>query len=122
MTRNSRMPDSLAADLDAECSACLMGSRRLSELFTAPGVMPGTSLVRSRKLRSADGRSRIWSRETFVPISEVRDFSVASVVTTTPASCVAVCCIPNSRVIVCPIDTVTARVWAAKPSRLMLIS
>src|SRR4029079_7177917 len=26
MTRNSRMPDSLAADLDAECSACLMGS------------------------------------------------------------------------------------------------
>jgi N-methylhydantoinase B len=25
MTRNSRMPDSLAADLDAECSACLMG-------------------------------------------------------------------------------------------------
>jgi N-methylhydantoinase B len=33
MTRNSRMPESLAADLDAECSACLMGSRRLSELF-----------------------------------------------------------------------------------------
>ncbi|SES47004.1 N-methylhydantoinase B [Pedococcus cremeus] len=33
MTRNSRMPDSLAADLDAECSACLMGARRLSELF-----------------------------------------------------------------------------------------
>ena len=26
MTRNSRMPDSLAADLDAECSACLMGA------------------------------------------------------------------------------------------------
>ncbi|MGN6577692.1 MAG: hydantoinase B/oxoprolinase family protein, partial [Nocardioides sp.] len=33
MTRNSRMPDSLAADLDAECAACLMGSRRLAELF-----------------------------------------------------------------------------------------
>ncbi|MDQ2750824.1 MAG: hydantoinase B/oxoprolinase family protein [Actinomycetota bacterium] len=33
MTRNSRMPESLAADLDAECSACLMGSRRLAELF-----------------------------------------------------------------------------------------
>ena len=33
MTRNSRMPDSLAADLDAECSACLMGARRLAELF-----------------------------------------------------------------------------------------
>jgi N-methylhydantoinase B len=37
MTRNSRMPESLAADLDAECSACLMGSRRLAELFTRYG-------------------------------------------------------------------------------------
>jgi N-methylhydantoinase B len=33
MTRNSRMPDSLAADLDAECAACLLGARRLAELF-----------------------------------------------------------------------------------------
>src|SRR5690349_20029707 len=33
MTRNSRMPDSLAADLDAECAACLMGAHRLAELF-----------------------------------------------------------------------------------------
>ena len=38
MTRNSRMPDSLAADLDAECSACLMGARRLAELFERYGV------------------------------------------------------------------------------------
>ncbi|RJK96717.1 hydantoinase B/oxoprolinase family protein [Vallicoccus soli] len=37
MTRNSRMPDALAADLDAECSACLMGSRRLAELFARYG-------------------------------------------------------------------------------------
>jgi N-methylhydantoinase B len=37
MTRNSRMPDSLAADLDAECSACLMGARRLGELFQRYG-------------------------------------------------------------------------------------
>jgi len=37
MTRNSRTPDSLAADLDAECSACLMGSRRLTELFERYG-------------------------------------------------------------------------------------
>ncbi|MGH8970721.1 MAG: hydantoinase B/oxoprolinase family protein [Actinomycetes bacterium] len=37
MTRNSRMPDSLAADLDAECSACLMGSQRLTGLFTRYG-------------------------------------------------------------------------------------
>ena len=38
MTRNSRMPESLAADLDAECSACLMGARRLGELFARYGV------------------------------------------------------------------------------------
>ncbi|PZS28253.1 MAG: hydantoinase, partial [Pseudonocardiales bacterium] len=37
MTRNSRTPESLAADLDAECSACLMGSRRLAELFERYG-------------------------------------------------------------------------------------
>jgi N-methylhydantoinase B len=37
MTRNSRMPESLAADLDAECSACLMGSRRLTDLFDRYG-------------------------------------------------------------------------------------
>src|SRR5260370_1190995 len=33
LTRNSRMPESLAADLDAECAACLMGASRLAELF-----------------------------------------------------------------------------------------
>jgi N-methylhydantoinase B len=37
MTRNSRMPDSLAADLDAECAACLMGARPLAELFDRYG-------------------------------------------------------------------------------------
>lgn len=37
MTRNSRMPEALAADLDAECSACLMGARRLGELFDRYG-------------------------------------------------------------------------------------
>jgi N-methylhydantoinase B len=37
MTRNSRMPDSLAGDLDAECSACLMGARRLTEVFERYG-------------------------------------------------------------------------------------
>ena len=31
------MPESLAADLDAECSACLMGARRLAELFDRYG-------------------------------------------------------------------------------------
>jgi N-methylhydantoinase B len=38
MTRNSRMPDSLAGDLDAECSACLMGARRLGDLFGRYGM------------------------------------------------------------------------------------
>jgi N-methylhydantoinase B len=37
MTRNSRMPDSLAADLDAESAACLMGARRMAELFERYG-------------------------------------------------------------------------------------
>jgi N-methylhydantoinase B len=37
MVRNSRMPESLAADLDAECSACLMGARRMAELFERYG-------------------------------------------------------------------------------------
>ena len=46
MTRNSRMPDSLAADLDAECSACLMGARRLAELFARYGRDDGRGLLR----------------------------------------------------------------------------
>jgi N-methylhydantoinase B len=37
MTRNSRMPESLAADLDSECAACLMGASRLAELFDRYG-------------------------------------------------------------------------------------
>jgi N-methylhydantoinase B len=37
ITRNSRMPESLSADLDAECAACLMGARRLSEMFARYG-------------------------------------------------------------------------------------
>ncbi len=37
MTRNSRMPESLAADLDAECAACLMGARRIADLFDRYG-------------------------------------------------------------------------------------
>jgi N-methylhydantoinase B len=37
MTRNSRMPESLAADLDSECAACQMGARRLAELFDRYG-------------------------------------------------------------------------------------
>ena len=56
MTRNSRMPDSLAADLDAECSACLMGARRLGELFDRYGRDDGRGLLR-RDPRPAPPRS-----------------------------------------------------------------
>ena len=38
MTRNTRLPDSLAGDLDAECSACRMGAARLTELFERYGA------------------------------------------------------------------------------------
>jgi N-methylhydantoinase B len=37
MTRNSRMPDHLAGDLDAEASACTMGARRLADVFARYG-------------------------------------------------------------------------------------
>ncbi|MGF1598446.1 MAG: hydantoinase B/oxoprolinase family protein [Acidimicrobiales bacterium] len=38
LTRNTRLPDSLAGDLDAECSACRMGAARLAELFERYGA------------------------------------------------------------------------------------
>ena len=60
MTRNSRMPASLAADLDAECAACLMGARRLAELFDRYGqqavescfdaIVAGTTLTYRREI------------------------------------------------------------------------
>jgi N-methylhydantoinase B len=37
ITRNSRLPDSIAGDLDAECAAVSMGARRMSELFKRYG-------------------------------------------------------------------------------------
>ena len=37
ITRNSRLPDHIAGDLDAECAACLMGARRMTELFDRYG-------------------------------------------------------------------------------------
>ncbi len=38
MTRNTRLPESLSGDLDAECSACRMGAARLAELFERYGT------------------------------------------------------------------------------------
>jgi N-methylhydantoinase B len=37
MTRNSRLPDHIAGDLDAECAATSMGARRVAELFKLYG-------------------------------------------------------------------------------------
>jgi N-methylhydantoinase B len=37
ITRNSRLPDHIAGDLDAECAACSMGARRMAELFERYG-------------------------------------------------------------------------------------
>ncbi len=38
MVRNSRLPDSLRGDLDAEVAACRMGAERLAELFARYGA------------------------------------------------------------------------------------
>ena len=64
MTRNSRMPDSLAADLDAECSACLMGARRLAELFTRYG----RDTVEACFDAILDGTTRTFQRELLAKI------------------------------------------------------
>ena len=37
ITRNSRLPDHIVGDLDAECAACSMGARRVAELFARYG-------------------------------------------------------------------------------------
>ena len=45
--RNTRVPDMLAADIDSEVQACVMGARRMAELFAAlrrrhgRGLLPG---------------------------------------------------------------------------------
>jgi N-methylhydantoinase B len=38
ITRNSRLPDHIAGDMDAECAACSMGARRMTELFKRYGL------------------------------------------------------------------------------------
>jgi N-methylhydantoinase B len=71
MTRNSRMPESLAADLDAECAACLMGAQRMAELFERYGpaqveacfdaIVDGTTATFRREIlaKIPDGRY-VW--------------------------------------------------------------
>ena len=43
--RNTRVPEMLAADLDSELQACLMGARRMAELFERFGTRDGRSLL-----------------------------------------------------------------------------
>ncbi|MGI8613666.1 MAG: hydantoinase B/oxoprolinase family protein [Nocardioidaceae bacterium] len=64
LTRNSRMPESLAADLDAECSACLMGANRLAELFTRYGRDPVESCFDA----IIDRTTRTYRREILAKI------------------------------------------------------
>ncbi len=66
MTRNSRMPEALAADLDAECSACLMGARRLGELFDRYGVQA----VESAFDAIIDNSTKTYRREILSKIPE----------------------------------------------------
>jgi N-methylhydantoinase B len=66
MTRNSRMPDSLAADLDAECSACLMGARRLADLF----VRYGRSIVEDCFDAIVDNTTRTFRDEILAKIPD----------------------------------------------------
>ena len=66
MTRNTRMPDSLAADLDAECSACLMGANRLSELFERYGV----DIVEAAFDQILDNTTEIYRREILSKIPD----------------------------------------------------
>ena len=68
MTRNSRMPESLAADLDAECSACLMGARRLGELFDRYG----RSTVEGCFDAIIDRTTRVFREEVLAKIPEGR--------------------------------------------------
>src|SRR5512139_1014736 len=66
MTRNSRMPESLAGDLDAECSACLMGARRLGELFERYGRGP----VEAAFDAIIDGTTETFRRELLAKIPD----------------------------------------------------
>ena len=43
--RNTRVPDMLAADLDSEVQACLMGAQRMAALFERFGTRDGRSLL-----------------------------------------------------------------------------
>ena len=66
MTRNSRMPESLAADLDAECSACLMGASRLAELFDRYG----RDAVEACFAAILDKTTRTYQREILAKIPD----------------------------------------------------
>jgi len=47
--RKTRVPETLAADLDSEVQACVMGARRMAELFRRFGTDGGSMRCRSRR-------------------------------------------------------------------------
>ena len=67
--RNTRVPEMLAADLDSEVQACVMGARRMAELFerfgreTGRGLLPGDPRQMPRhlpqRIAAEDRRRRI---------------------------------------------------------------
>ena len=65
MARNSRMPDSLRGDLDAEVAACKMGAERIADLFRRYGreqveacFWPSSSAPPRRSAASCSARSQ----------------------------------------------------------------
>jgi N-methylhydantoinase B len=66
MTRNSRLPDHLAGDLDSEVSACRMGARRIGELFERYG----TETVEACFDTSIDRTTETFRREILAKIPE----------------------------------------------------
>ena len=88
--RNTRVPETLAADLDSEVQACLMGARRMAELFERFGretveacfqaILDTCRDIFRNELLSkiADGEYR-W--EDYVEHDGVIGFAVAEVMT-----------------------------------------
>lgn len=66
ITRNSRLPDHIAGDLDAECAAASMGARRLAEMF----VRYGRETVESCFDRIISKTTETFKREVLSKIPE----------------------------------------------------
>ncbi len=103
---------------------CPPAANVLSVLLTAVAVTPGTSLARSRMLRSKLGRLATWSRVMLAPTSDVRVVcvAVAFAVTCTDVSCTAVSAVDTLMSLVSAMPTETCRSCGARPMRRTAIS